>query len=72
MKQKILRIVNLLLGILILSQFLSGYFRKEIGKPLFEVLHEDGAILLLIVIILHFLLNWGSVKNSYFNKNKIK
>ncbi len=68
MKQKILRITNIILALLIINQFLSGFFKKEIGKPLFELLHERGAILLIIVIILHLLLNWGWIKNAYFKK----
>ncbi|HBM15611.1 MAG TPA: hypothetical protein DD381_04600 [Lentisphaeria bacterium] len=68
MKQKILKVLNALLAILILTQLLSGIFRKEIGKELFELIHEKGVILLIIVIIIHIILNWGWIKNSYFKK----
>lgn len=68
MKQKILRITNILLALLILNQILSGFFGKEIGNPLFELLHKRGAILLVIVIVAHLILNWGWIKNSYFKK----
>ena len=70
MKQNFLKVINVILAILILSQFLSGFFRKEIGKTLFDLLHEKGAILLIIVIVLHLILNYGWVKNAYFKKKQ--
>jgi len=69
-KQTILKIVNIILAILILSQFLSGFFRKLIGKELFDLIHEKGALVLIAVLVIHILFNWGWIKNTYFRKKQ--
>jgi len=66
MKQEILKNLNIVLAILLLSQLLSGIFRKEIGRGLFELIHEKGVISLIIVLLINVVLNRGWIKKQLF------
>jgi hypothetical protein len=49
---------------LILSQALSAIFGERLSHKAFEWTHEGGAVLLLIGIGLHVILNWSWLRAS--------
>jgi hypothetical protein len=63
-KQKMLRILNPILVLLILAQIGSGLFPNIV--PYFA--HQAGGIFLGVVIGVHLVLNWSWVRNSYFKR----
>lgn len=65
-KSRALKILNPILGLLVLSQMLSGMFGMQIPHQLFAIIHKKGAYLLLTAIILHVWLNWNWIKSAYF------
>ena len=71
-KQNMIKIVNPIMGILMLNQFITGFFHKQISHDTFEVLHEWGASLLLVFVILHVILNWGWIKNHFLSKRSVQ
>ena len=66
--QKVLKVLNPLLPILVLWQLFTSLFRSQIGYEAFERTHPIGGFLLVIVAAAHLILNWGWVKNAYFKK----
>ena len=67
-KKKLLKYTNVVIAVLILSQFLSGIFHKAIPYRIFETLHKGSGILLFIGVVIHVVLNWGWVKSTFFQK----
>ena len=63
-----LRYINPIIAVLIMSQLLSALFRDILHRETFEVLHKGGGILLFIGVLVHVVLNWGWVKSTYLWK----
>lgn len=69
-KRNLLKIVNLLLGLLILSQATTGLFHDILPRGVFEFLHEGGGLILFVFVLLHVYLNWAWVKANLFPGRK--
>jgi hypothetical protein len=69
-KNLILKIINPVLLILLISQAATGLSRSGIPHETFEFLHEGGGIALVTLSALHLILNFGWVKINYFKKHK--
>jgi hypothetical protein len=70
-RNTLLKILNPLLGLLVLNQILTGLLADEImqrSPDAFEVLHVGGGVTLSIVVAWHLILNWSWVKATYFKK----
>jgi hypothetical protein len=67
-KKTALKVINVIIAILILSQASSAILRGLIGREAFEILHEGGGVLLVIGVIIHVILNWGWVKSAFIKK----
>jgi len=65
-----LKVLNALLMLLMVSQALSGFFHDRLSEEIFEHIHIVGAVLIVIGVILHLVLNWGWVRLNYFKKRK--
>jgi len=61
-KATALKIVNAILAVLIVTQAGSGFFRAQIGREAFEIVHEGGAVVLLLCVAAHIALNWNWVR----------
>ena len=61
-----LKILNPILGLLMLNQILTGLFSEHLSREAFEVLHEGGGMLLTVGVVLHVILNWNWVKANFF------
>ncbi len=65
-KNMALKVLNPILGLLIISQAVTGFSRSKLSHETFEFLHEGGGILLIILVVTHFILNFNWVKANYF------
>ena len=66
-----LKILNPLLGLLMLNQILTGFLADELFRlspNAFGILHEGGGIVLTVGILLHVVLNWAWIKATYLKK----
>ena len=68
-KPKALKIVNPILGLLMVSQCLSGMLAELLPPIWFEVLHQGGGLLLILVAALHVILNWPWIRATYFTQS---
>jgi hypothetical protein len=68
-KKNLLKVVNIVLGILFINQALTGILSDFIPKDLFEFLHMGG-FLLILAAILHVYLNWAWVKSNLLSGHK--
>lgn len=67
-RNTILKIINPLLAVLVLSQILTGMLGDNLPHEAFELLHEGGGYALAVVAALHLALNWNWVKSTYFKR----
>ena len=67
-----LRIVNPLLGILLINQPVSIVMGLLTGWAAFEGLHIVGGIGLLIVAAIHLILNWSWVRMNFLRTSTKK
>ena len=67
-RNTVLKIMNPILGLLLLNQVLTAIFHAGLSHEAFEILHEGGGYVLAVGIALHLFLNWNWVKTSYFKK----
>ncbi len=66
MKRKtMLKILNPILGVLLLNQVLTGIFHGVLPHLAFEIMHKGGGSFFGIAAILHVILNWSWVKANF-------
>lgn len=63
-----LKIVNPVLGVLLLSQALTGLVHGFLPRRLFEVVHQGNGIMLVLVAAIHVSLNWNWIKANLFQR----
>lgn len=63
-KNAVLKTLNPILAVLVVTQALSVIFGEHLSYKAFEVIHKGGGALLLIGIGLHVVLNWSWVRAS--------
>jgi drug/metabolite transporter (DMT)-like permease len=64
-RKNMLKYINPVIAILIVSQLLSALFSEILPAEIFEAWHKGGGILLSIGVLIHILLNWGWVESTY-------
>ena len=69
-KNDALKIVNVILAVLISTQMLSGFLGGSLPMQAFDIVHRGGAIILLLCILVHVVLNWTWIKSSYFKTKR--
>lgn len=67
-KNRILKILNPLLAVLLISQIASGMLGMRLSYEVFNVVHKGGAFVLLACVVLHIILNWSWIRATYFKK----
>jgi len=67
-KQRILVLVNILLGVLIISQFATVILMESLDTGFAEDLHEVNGFIIFGLIIVHVALNWRWVKQNVFKR----
>ncbi len=68
MKTIALKIVNPVLGVLLLSQALTGLVHGFLPRRLFEVVHQGNGVMLVLVAAIHVILNWSWIKANFLQK----
>ena len=68
-RNAILKVLNPIIGIMLLSQILTGIFGRQIPHWAFENFHRHSGGILGIVVLFHIILNWNWIKASYFRKS---
>ena len=69
-KATLLKIINPLLAINVITQGVTGYTRDSIGERAFGIIHQRGGILLLALAFTHLVLNWSWVKTLFRRKRR--
>lgn len=64
-KNQLLKIVNLILAILVVTQASSGLLHGQLPGEAFEVVHVGGGIALVAAIVLHVILNFAWVRSAF-------
>lgn len=64
-KQNALKIVNPLLGLLIINQTFTGMFHLYLSNLAYTILHEWGGFVLSAMVIVHVVLNWSWIKTQF-------
>jgi hypothetical protein len=68
-KQKALRILNPLLGVLLVAQISAPLLGQVIEMPPYQYqVHTWNGVLIGVLIVLHIILNWPWIKSNYFKK----
>ncbi len=67
-KNTALKILNPIMGVLVVNQALTGMLSDAIPYKAFEMLHEGGGPVFVAAVVLHVILNWNWVKTAYFKK----
>jgi hypothetical protein len=67
-KNRILKVLNPLLAVLLISQIASGLSGMRLSYKVFNVVHKGGAFVLLTCALLHIVLNWSWIRATYFKK----
>jgi heme A synthase len=65
-----LKILNPILGILLVNQIATGLLRTKMSYEAFEILHEGAGVVLAGLVVLHLILNFNWIKANYFNAHK--
>ena len=69
-RKKLLKIVNVGLGIIFLDMAITGSFPDWFSHDLYHVLHEEMGKVFIFFAVAHLALNWGWVKNTLFKKSR--
>jgi len=68
-KNKMLKLLNPVLALLIVTQALSGLLRFQLPPDVFEVVHKGGGIVLVAGVGLHLLLNFSWIRSTYWRSS---
>ena len=63
-KQRFLVIINMFLGVLLLSQIATVFLMGSIGYNFTEAFHEVNGFVIFGLIIVHMTLNWPWIKKA--------
>ena len=63
-----LKILNPVLAVLFINQAVTVMFLDELPARAFQIFHKGGGAILLILIAVHFILNFNWVKANYFSR----
>jgi len=62
------KILNPILIVLFINQAVTVLFLDELPVRAFQIFHKGGGAVLLVLIAVHFILNFNWVKANYFVK----
>ena len=67
-KQRLLIVVNILLGILIISQFASVILMEFLDKDFAGEFHEVNGFIIFGLILIHVTLNWQWIRHNVLKR----
>ncbi|MBN1782920.1 hypothetical protein JW948_17435 [bacterium] len=63
-----LKILNPVLGILVVNQAATGMMHDALDREVFETMHEGGGVVLVVLSVIHLILNWNWIRANYSRK----
>jgi hypothetical protein len=63
-----LKILNPFMAALAVNQAVTALFSEKLSRETFEFFHQGGGTILLVLIAVHFTLNFDWVRKNYFGK----
>ena len=67
-RNTILKILNPILGVLVVNQIVTGFSRDAIPDKVYDIVHVGGGVVLTVLVVLHVILNWSWVKVNFFRR----
>lgn len=67
-KNRALMVINPIMGLLMLSQLLTGLNLSRLPWRVFEVVHAGGGVVLFLLACTHLTLNWGWVRRFFLHR----
>ncbi|MGD8956379.1 MAG: hypothetical protein PVJ03_03535 [Chromatiaceae bacterium] len=67
-KKKLLKIVNPILLLLVMNQLATGFRPRLYGPGSFRLMHKQMALLLSLALMVHLVLNFSWVRNTYWKR----
>lgn len=64
-KNTLLKVLNPVLLLLLINQIVSGVFGHVLSHEAFEVLHQGGGMVFLVLSLVHLILNGNWIKATY-------
>jgi hypothetical protein len=71
-KIEALKILNPILGVLVLNQALMAAFHDAVPRQVFEVMHGGGGVLMVLGVVIHLILNWSWVRVNFLKRNGVQ
>jgi hypothetical protein len=62
------KILNPILVVLFINQAVTVLFLDGLPMKVFQIFHKGGGAVLLVLIAVHFILNFNWVRANYFTK----
>ena len=69
-RKKLLKIVNICLGLLFLNMAITGLSADLIPYDIYRVVHAQVGKAFVLFAIAHITLNWGWIKNTLLKKKR--
>ena len=69
-RNQLLKILNPILAVLIVTQALSGLLADHLSHEVFEFIHIGGGITLVTAVVLHVIFNWAWIRNAYWRAKR--
>jgi hypothetical protein len=69
-KANALKALNVIIGILMLNQLVTGLIHEHLAEETFEFLHIGSGLLLVTGTIIHLIMNRTWIKAVYFSKKR--
>ena len=69
MRNSVLKVLNPILGVLLVNQVATGLLHGSLSHEAYEILHEGAGILLAAAAVLHVILNWNWVKANFLKRS---
>jgi hypothetical protein len=67
-RNTVLKILNPVLGLLVLTQLTTGVTNGILPRHVFEILHTAGGFAVAAAVALHATLNWNWIRATYFKR----
>ena len=69
-RKKLLKIVNVALGLIFLDMAITGSFPDLFSRPVYHLMHEEMGKVFIFFVLSHLALNWSWVKNTLLKKSR--
>jgi inner membrane protein involved in colicin E2 resistance len=70
-RTSLLKIVNPILGVLLVNQIVTGLLHEFLSHEAYEILHGGSGLLFAVAAALHVIMNWNWVKANFLKQNAV-